>query len=1566
MLERAEDPALQADEAERLDRQALEMLAVAKDPDALLRQLSLETLERWTERCTERLSQRAAEPGERRRELAWTVLDLLRRPAVLTRIGEEARGGWAARLLRLIDASHLTVGPLFRQRAQRYGSQVLFELDQRGRRVEWSWQRAAGRVELFGRALLALDPADEPAPVAILSENGIEMALLDLACLTAGLVNVMAPANATTADVGYILEHSGAGTVIVSGQAQLAKVLPHRDRLKRLKTLVTIDPGAAGDEGVLTLDQLSALAQRVPHSAPRQRSERVESGDLATIMYTSGTTGTPKGIKFSHRNIVFKRFARALALPEIGEQDVFLCFLPLYHTFGRFLELLGCVFWGARYCFLEDTSPKSMVQAMRRHRPTVFISVPKKWIQLHEAIAEEADPFEATDEELLAATRRITGGRLRFGLSAAGHLDSDVFRFFQRQGIELLSGFGMTEATGGITMTPPGRYEDGSLGLALPGIEICLAADKELLVRGPYVMLGYLDPPCDEPSFDADGWLHTGDLMEVTASGHLRLVDRKKEIYKNIKGETIAPQRVENMFREFDSVGRAFLVGDHRDYNTLLIHPDPDYAKTELGSRSDQEVLDHFRSLVVSVNQFLAPYERIVDFALIPRDLDAARGELTDKGTPRRKAVEQGFADVIRELYRRTNVRVGGIELILPNWLFQILGLTARDVRVGEEAIVVPSRGTRLTVKAREPGRARIGSVVYQHSEGPLNLGVLLTTPRWWLGNEELVGFVPLDTVTRQRTRQRAEGLRWIERAGPYLPQDGERRLLESCIGRADLDLLDLDLAARMMGSASAEDALLALRVMEQILDTQEVALAEPTRFLLARAAGAPFPSLRRFALGALLPGEKDSRFAGVLQRFTDRDPGLFDPETCRALAQQPLSEDKIEAFVERTRQACSGDAPAGDEDRLAAGLLNFLAIYGSAHPTAYRRIRAFLERMSLFAARERERQVAQRACEELVCGFRRWLGAAARIAVDPDRGVEYRWEDVVVFDEGLPAADRARLLSAMSGTAFIAEAIFLFSPGASVGLAGIAAGGVRVRLLGRLHGKAVYRITVQTRFQGSFDLAANLNHDMTPQQVREEIQWLILSGDPGDRRAPLVEEFGGYWPEQELWSEEFIEGETLHDAMRRLALEPRHEERLKRLWPFMAWATLAAYVDFWQRSGRRLEIGDPDMKNIIVPTQDFLSGVRIVSVSRRRRHDGLLPMLRGFREEFVRQAEGQYPFLAGTVDWPVIFSSLLEVVGEEEGLALLRDALQQAASVDPGLQAALCEYLTLVVERGFIPMRLHFAAERYRRWVGLSADATPQARAQTLQELYETYGLQRLAKTYPEIRIRFYRETVFRDCPPALDDGLRRIIRAIRDDRLPPEELIDAVDELRAERPLGADEEYFLARLSYPHLRPQDEADFVRRELGGRRQSDIVVTLDDADGSVFRVRHALNPKEVERLLRLFVAAKLDVRFRMEHQYLVAINDRSQIIGGVYYEIDEDGHSAHLEKIVAAERYRGKRVAHGLMNELINRLRAAGVKTLTTGFFRSDYFYGYGFAVNKGHAGLVKDLTLPDPAPTAR
>jgi GNAT superfamily N-acetyltransferase len=516
--------------------------------------------------------------------------------------------------------------------------------------------------------------------------------------------------------------------------------------------------------------------------------------------------------------------------------------------------------------------------------------------------------------------------------------------------------------------------------------------------------------------------------------------------------------------------------------------------------------------------------------------------------------------------------------------------------------------------------------------------------------------------------------------------------------------------------------------------------------------------------------------------------------------------------------------------------------------------------------------------------------------------------------------------------------------------------GGVWIRLLGESHGKSVFRVAIRTRVREQLDLALNLNRSLPQEEVVEEINWLIICSDargPG----PLVEIFGGSWPEDDLWTEEFIPGETLDHALDRLARKHGDDpERLESWWPFAAWAALGAYVDFWNRTDRRLVVADPSPANVIVPLHDYLSGARLVSISSRAPFDSLPTLLRSLHRFFVTPVEEAHPELVGLASWDILFSAILEVVGEKEGAALLRVILETSATEDREMIEALESFLDSVGRRGFLPRRLFFSAKRYRRWERLNPDATRSARAATLQEIFMTYGLAALSSDYPEARARFYRETVFREASQVLADGLDDLIARLRSGELDRDELSSAVADLRAHLSLDADHDYFLARLSFPYLKPDDATAFVEAAAGGTQQSEIVVTFEDTEGESFQVRHALSAKEIGRLHRLFLAAKLQVQFRPEHRFLVAINERGNLLGGLFYEVDAEERSAHMDKVVVAESFSGRGIARALIEELCNRLQTAGYTTLTTGFFRPQFFYRMGFTIERRYAGLVRSL----------
>jgi GNAT superfamily N-acetyltransferase len=857
-----------------------------------------------------------------------------------------------------------------------------------------------------------------------------------------------------------------------------------------------------------------------------------------------------------------------------------------------------------------------------------------------------------------------------------------------------------------------------------------------------------------------------------------------------------------------------------------------------------------------------------------------------------------------------------------------------------------------LTLRKHEGGETQVGTAVYRSGAGPVDLSVLLRTPSLWLGNEELVRFAPLELRHRNRRRQLPENIEWYRRIDLHVVTDEDRQAVEELLSKKELGLMDLHRVAILLEAKEPADGVLALTVLEHCLGLEDTNVTAVARRILRRARFSPHPEVLRRAFGILAFFEQPRLYRQMLDAFLAGPEQVLVPETIARLSERDLTPERIDAFMSEAEKRALRVETTSAVRATAKALLDFLSEYGCIHPSRYRELRGFLTRMSMDAVATEVGKHAARARRKLEQGFRIWLGAASRIAVDPETGLEYRWKDVVEFAEDVDGEARKRLLAAFMQTPLLREAVFLFSGGTTIRLEDILPNGVWVRCIGTEFGKSVYRVAVRTRLQDQFDLAVNLNRELSADEVEDEIDWLILCGE-SRKRGPLVESFGGYWPEHDLWTEEFISGETLDRALRRLSRQKANDERYLGFWPYAAWSAASAHVDLWHRTRKTL----PSPKNVVVPMHDYHTGARLVSITGRRPFGSVYRLLVALEEELVRSVEKEHPRLAGLVGWDIVFSSVLEVVGEADGLDLLRDARGEIeAEGATAMGTALERFVGTVEKRGFLPMRLFFAAKRYRRWARINLDATILARAATHPEIYETYNLGLLQESYPEVRARFFQETVLREADRPLAEGLGDIVQKLRLRELVPDELSNAVADLRAQLKLDTEVDFFLTRLSYPHLRPEDEAVYVPAEVGGSQQSEMVVTLDDADGHPFRIRHALSPKEVGRLHGLFVTAKLPVQFRPDHRFLVAVNERGHLIGGLFYEVDPEGQTAHMDKIVVAERFQRKGVAGDILEELCNRLRTAGYRSLTTGFFRPQFFYRYGFTVERNYAGLVRSL----------
>jgi len=1481
-----------------------------------------------------------ARRGPARRAL-FALLDAVRRRSFTALLDPGAVDGWTRLVLRAVREADYTFGELLRSREETDPKTVALRVLGRDA-CEITVAELARRTRALAGGLLSLLGDEPDAKVAILSEAGLDAALCDIACLTNGIVDCPLPANAVPEQVVHMLRHSGARLLLASDDGLLAKVLPSLPALPELREVVAFSRAAAERHGLLSLDQLVSQGAEFDEAARAARAARVGAADVATIMYTSGTTGAPKGIVFNHENLVSKRFCRGFALPGVGEGDVFLSYLPAYHTFGRYLELCGTLFWGATCVFARSPSLASMLEDFRAVKPTVFISVPKKWMELHEAAVWEVGTDDPGD--LAASLRAITGGRLRHGISAAGYLEPAVFRAFQAAGTELCSGYGMTEATGGITMTPPGAYVDGSIGRPLPGIECRVAEGGELLVRGPYVSPGYYRPGPEERGADAEGWFGTGDLVSVDPAGHFRITGRKKEIYKNHQGQTIAPQRIEVLFRDFEAVAQAFLVGDHREYNTLLVWPNP--ASAAVAGRAPEEVRQVLSSLVASANRFLAPFERVVAFQILPRALDEEHGELTQKQSFRREAVEANWRELIERMYEQRHLALPleGWFLRIPNWVLREVGVLQQEVSLEGGVLRAGRRSLPVGRVEEAPGSIRLGDLAYAIEGSVADLGAVLGRPGLWLGNEALRGFLGEEAFPALLARRRPDrgGVRLDPRWWPP-PAPEQRAELLALLDGDEPGLRTIHAAGALL-RAERPEACRAVAHLHAALGAGRAEHAALCRSLLRRAADAPDEEVRRRAFLALVPEEEPADVVETLRIFLDRMGPLALRD--QDLAGCGLGDAQLQVLLALVSSDAAVAEPGSPSDRrLLVGAMRIVTASAIAQPGLFARARVPLSRLALHD----DAEIAARAREELDRlrrAFWNWIGPNLRLAIDPATGAAYGWKEALSFDPGsVTPAEAEHLLQAVEDSTLVRGSVFLLGRGALISLADIPPGGASVSLLGRQHGKSVYRLSIATRAGETFDVAINVAEDMDFGEFKAEVSWLLAAG----AAPPLVEQFGGCFPEWGIFTEEFIPGETVERQIARLVRQGE-AGRLKSHWPFLVWTALDGHVRFWDRTGRRLALREPSPAAFIVPSHDYQVGARIVSISDRTPCRTVDELLDGFQGAFLARIEASRPDLRGEVGDAILLSAVLEALGQDRGLALLSRAAQ-----DSKRAVAIETFLERMRQEGFTPQRLWFAIRRYRRWLEVNPEANTEARGKMLGELWGTYCLSEVERAWPDTRVRFFRRTVFAEARPELAAALDRLGAHARTPAAAGVDLGEQVAGLRGAVPPTAEEDYFLARMTYRYLGPADEVALISMPAGGHYVTEVVATLTDGDGSRFTVRGPISPREVGRLLHIFQDANLPVTFTAEHEYLLCLDARETPIGGLFYgQVAPD--RVHMEKVVVARRYRGEGVADGLVHEFFRRLRARGVLRVETGYFQPEYLRRYGFRTDPGSGGLVCDL----------
>ena len=557
------------------------------------------------------------------------------------------------------------------------------------------YRRAVEEVSLGLRAL-GLERGDR---AALLSENRPQWAFADMATLCAGAIDVPIYPTLTASQVLYILKDSEARLAFVSTPAQAAKVMEVRSQAPALRHVIGMEQGASFPPGVTTLEEVRAKGRAPLEARPtavRESAAQVKAADLATIIYTSGTTGDPKGVMLTHANIVFDVTASTAAFDGLDQHDVALSFLPLCHIFERMAEYL-MLHHGVTIAYAEGVD--QVVANLAEVRPTLMCSVPRFYekvnVRVREKVAkdppwrqrlfawalevggeyfrhrvERTSPSPAlrmkhaiADRLVFKKIRGRVGGRIRVFVSGGAPLAREVAEFFGAAGLPILEGYGLSETSPVIAVNLPDAMRPGTVGRPIPGVEVKIAPDGEILTRGPHVMMGYFrKPEATAAAIDADGFFHTGDIGHLDPDGFLVITDRKKDLIVTSGGKKVAPQPIENRLKANPLIGEIVIVGNRRNFPAALVVPNfealgawarekgvPFTSHEELIQRP--EVVALYERAIEEMTPDLAQFEKIKKIALLPREFTLEAGELTPTLKVKRRVVEEKFKDVIDRLY---------------------------------------------------------------------------------------------------------------------------------------------------------------------------------------------------------------------------------------------------------------------------------------------------------------------------------------------------------------------------------------------------------------------------------------------------------------------------------------------------------------------------------------------------------------------------------------------------------------------------------------------------------------------------------------------------------------------------------------------------------------------------------------------------------------------------------------------------------------------------------------------------------------------------------------------------
>lgn len=592
---------------------------------------------------------------------------------------------------------------LFFETAQKHASKSsLGKKPEKGHPYAYiSYAELEKRVRFMAAAMLEMG-VEARDRVAIMSENAPEWVISDLGIMSTGALNVPVYPTLTHEQLEYILNNCEAKGIVVSNNTHYQKVLRIWKQVPSLKFIVYVDPVVEDTECTIETLSFSALLEKGEASLSKyeatikERIDGTQPDDLCSIIYTSGTTGQPKGVMLTHKNFMSNALECSKILVEPGKPILELSFLPLSHVLERVVYYALVVVNGGTIAYVEsmDTISENMIEV----KPTILASVPRIYEKIYNKVIEQVHSGSALKQSIFkwalqtgkahfyaqqkgsvsfllqkkldlanklvfSKIRAKTGGNLEVLVSGGAPLMKEIAEFFACIGMPILEGYGLTETSPVICVSRRGKVKFGAVGPAIPGVEVKIAEDGEILARGPNIMKGYYQNDAATAETIIDGWLHTGDIGELDEDGYLRITDRKKEILVMSNGKNVAPAPIEGLLKTSPYIEQAVLIGDNRKYISALIVPSFEALKKEaerLGihnlsnedSCQNEKLNTFMREEIDRISEGqLARYEQLKKFALLPHEFTIENNEITPKLSMKRKVINERYATQIEAMY---------------------------------------------------------------------------------------------------------------------------------------------------------------------------------------------------------------------------------------------------------------------------------------------------------------------------------------------------------------------------------------------------------------------------------------------------------------------------------------------------------------------------------------------------------------------------------------------------------------------------------------------------------------------------------------------------------------------------------------------------------------------------------------------------------------------------------------------------------------------------------------------------------------------------------------------------